>query len=377
MHGCMNGDVGQNLFQYWRNTLLVACLLLFKETVARNHCHTLPSVPIIKTRCQHLRGNRLTLKLSLLIGLVLVASASQATTYVAEKGVEPDLWASIWLIKRHINQDARFLFGNTGSLNFEAQDVIVLGSRDGLHRDAGKSLFATLLSNEGLNKPDLNRIAGFIHDIEVDTWALTQKPESVLVETVFRELQQTHPQRQVPFDCYLNFFDRLAAVSSSGDVLPEHRAQLVEDDTCSTGSVLNEESASSVAEMPIVDILRRMAAGENVVFLDTREEDEYEEEHIPTAIRYSFRELNDGLLDRLQQADLIVPYCVKDFRGYEVARMLQSRNIPHVAIMNPYGLKGWKKLGLPTTGSRATENSAAVNKLIQCGYEPYVCLAKK
>ncbi len=95
-------------------------------------------------------------------------------------------------------------------------------------------------------------------------------------------------------------------------------------------------------------VLETLARGRRVVFVDAREPAEYREGHIPGAINLPLRRAHAAPLPPpLRGADLVVPYCLKDFRGYEVAKALVRRGVANVRVMQPSGLKGWRSLGLP------------------------------
>ena len=82
-----------------------------------------------------------------------------------------------------------------------------------------------------------------------------------------------------------------------------------------------------------------------VLFIDTREKEEFNEGHIPGAIHLRLVDIDKADLSRLKDYDFVVPYCLKDFRGYEVARKLKSIGFDNVFMMTPSGLRGWQKSG--------------------------------
>lgn len=85
-----------------------------------------------------------------------------------------------------------------------------------------------------------------------------------------------------------------------------------------------------------------------VIYIDTREKEEFDEGHIPGAWNIPLRkvsQLTKQQMDLLRNADIVVPYCIKDFRGYEVARELQRLGISQVKLIDGFGLTAWKKNG--------------------------------
>ncbi len=101
------------------------------------------------------------------------------------------------------------------------------------------------------------------------------------------------------------------------------------------------------------------------VFVDIREKDEFDLFHLPTAIHIPLRDIDTCDLSFLQDADLVVPYCWKDLRGFEAARKLQARGIETVALFEGFGFKGWEDAGLPfvgtATGAYKTDYDAIEN----------------
>lgn len=104
-----------------------------------------------------------------------------------------------------------------------------------------------------------------------------------------------------------------------------------------------------------------MRAGKNEVFADAREEVEYGEVHIPGAIRLQLRDVASADLQIFAGADHVISYCIKGFRGYEVACALAERGVKNVSTMKPHGLSGWKSLGLPVVMSADDETQKRQN----------------
>jgi rhodanese-related sulfurtransferase len=124
------------------------------------------------------------------------------------------------------------------------------------------------------------------------------------------------------------------------------------------------------------EVLAMIRQGKKVVFVDAREQEEWREEHIPGAINLALRDI--GKLDRkaLGDADLVIAYCLKDFRGFEVAKALQDAGIQQSSILAELGINGWKKRGLPTVLANARPEDAAANQLKACADEPAACGGK-
>lgn len=96
-----------------------------------------------------------------------------------------------------------------------------------------------------------------------------------------------------------------------------------------------------------------LAGNADLIFVDAREGQEYTEERIPGAVNVPLRDISGNSLASVtnnRQAPIIA-YCIKDFRGYEVARALKRVGYTNVHVMTDPGLRGWKKAGLPTAGT--------------------------
>jgi rhodanese-related sulfurtransferase len=134
-------------------------------------------------------------------------------------------------------------------------------------------------------------------------------------------------------------------------------------------------NANVVQKVPTEQVLAWIAEGKRVIFVDSRETAEFDEEHIPGAVNLSLAQLEKADPQQFEGADLIISYCMKDFRGYEVAKALRRAGFPQSVIMREYGLAGWKKQGLPTVIRDAREIEAQ-RKLEDCAKNPQACARK-
>ncbi len=121
------------------------------------------------------------------------------------------------------------------------------------------------------------------------------------------------------------------------------------------------------------EVLQLIRDGKRVVFVDAREKEEFEEEHIPGAINLTLREVNDLAPQLIGQADLVIGYCLKDFRGYEVAKALAEAGVTHLATLKHSGLNGWKADGLPLYKPGKNTEANALAHLKQCAKFPSMC----
>jgi rhodanese-related sulfurtransferase len=243
-----------------------------------------------------------------------------------------------------------------------------------LRRERDHAAFQSVVDHYTLRDPDIARVAQIVHDIEVNYWGATVAPESPAVEHAFRTLQQRHGRYAVAPECYLEFFDRVF------DAVRAQRASGQDIDT----EALNidchalasrEAQGALVPELPIDTLLAEIKAGKSVVFVDVREPDEFAEAHIPGAMNIQLRTLDADDIANVKDAAYVVSYCIKDFRGFEMARSLRDAGVGNAVILNPYGIKGWIAEGLPTVGDKAMTAVAAKTRMAQCVASPQACKA--
>ncbi|NOY69061.1 MAG: chromate resistance protein [Deltaproteobacteria bacterium] len=130
-----------------------------------------------------------------------------AARYVTWKGFEADKLACIWLIKRHIDHDATFVFLASGT---KPASGIPFDMPDGdLRRRPDRSSFEVMLSYYRLNDPRLEKIALFIHDIEINTWEKKKYRQSENIRRFVSTLLSEKKKPQEIIDAALPFFDQL------------------------------------------------------------------------------------------------------------------------------------------------------------------------
>lgn len=307
-------------------------------------------------------------------GVVDTTSRSDTRTYLTWESLEPDSWASAWLIKRHIDPDAQIEIRPTGD---SLSGGIAFGVPEAQYtRTADQSTFQSLL--QGIAEPDpvLQRMGKLLATIETTAWYAGNDPMVDSVERHFRRLQDRYGRAYVPDNCYGEFFDALYAALTrqvDSDSLDRALDRAAREQHCESAPALAERvGARRVAELSIDQLLAEIAADKDVVFVDTREPAEYEKSHIPGAINLPMRDLDSAAYDRLKQADRVISYCVKDFRGYEVARLMLKNGVEQVAVMKPHGLSGWKAKGLPITEADQPEQLAR-RRLSLCARDGSLC----
>ena len=150
--------------------------------------------------------------------------------------------------------------------------------------------------------------------------------------------------------------------------------------TIFSSDILDSVAKSNKEFVPTIDhqeLLDMLAAGKKIVFVDARESPEFEEERIPGALNITLREIKQLDMTALKKADLVISYCVKDFRGYEVAKAFKEAGLDNIATMKFYGLNGWKSKSMPLYNNlnRATQvpEKQLVSQIQSCAKAPADC----
>lgn len=291
--------------------------------------------------------------------------------YVTHYGLGPDKWATAWLLTRHVDPSGQLVTIDSASA---LPSGVVFDERSSdLRRTGNLSAFEITKAKYKLDDPVLNALAAVVHDIEINLWNISSVPEAALIEEAYRGLQYANGRDSVSPECYVAFFDRVYQVIdeklSQGRPLSAERLRL----GCTELIKNAQRGRDLVPEIPLPDVLDAMAAGRKVIFVDVREVDEYQEAHIPGAINLPIRAVSPRLKQQLQGADYVVSYCVKDFRGFEMAKALAELGVENSVIMRPYGIKGWIAEGLPVVGTQGATQAAAETTLARCLTSPSKC----
>lgn len=113
-------------------------------------------------------------------------------------------------------------------------------------------------------------------------------------------------------------------------------------------AVVND-AKKRVKETDYREIKKRLDAGEKMVLVDTREDNEWARGHIPGAIHLSKgiieRDIEKAIPDK--HAPLVL-YCGGGFRSALAADNLQKMGYKNVLSMDG-GWRGWTESGFPTT----------------------------
>jgi len=308
-----------------------------------------------------------------LLALVMAGAwwvhAESRPLYATVKGASMDRWAAAWLITHRMEPSANLqVADNAAGIKENATAFDVPGGDAAYQRDDRRAVYEVLLDRRGSSSEATQRLAKIIHDIEVAYWKPTASETVRSVESGFRHLQRG--QDRVPPACYIQYFDSVASALKTveaGEPIPDNRLL---SDCEGTDRQLARKHRNPVGEVDEVGterLLTALANGKEVVFVDVREPEEFAEGRIPGAVNIPIRDLDEDKVEQLRGADYVVPYCIKDFRGFEMAKLLRRYGIDNPVIMNPYGLKGWRIQGLPLAGSRnGSAPEVAKAELLDC-----------
>jgi rhodanese-related sulfurtransferase len=111
---------------------------------------------------------------------------------------------------------------------------------------------------------------------------------------------------------------------------------------------LVKEAKTRIKEEDFRDIKKKLDAGEPMIIIDTREDNEWARGHIPNAVH-----LGKGVIERdIEKAipdkdATLVLYCGGGYRSALAADNLQKMGYRNVISMDG-GWRGWTEAGLPT-----------------------------
>lgn len=317
--------------------------------------------------------------MGLILSSCVVNTNNANLLYTTWDSLEPDAWAAIWLIKRHIDPDAEILLRPVGAPIDNAIAFGVPGAK--YQRSHDRSLYDSLMEGLPVDDPALHELGRIIHDIEISPWATQTSIYTAVVEQSFRRLQDTFEARNVPVDCYGRYFDIVYELLSGNQPVGEWGRLddlTLAEPACHVGSstLARRDKSPFVQRFATDVVLGHIAADKKVIFVDVREPLEYAEFHIPGAVNVQLRDLTPDIMDRFRGADFVIPYCIKDFRGFEMARSLAERGLQNVGIMQPYGIAGWRRMGLPLAAPEGLSDPEAQAELMACS-KAGTCLKTK
>ena len=99
-------------------------------------------------------------------------------------------------------------------------------------------------------------------------------------------------------------------------------------------------------DVPVLNVREARTAADSVVFLDTREPQEYAVSHLPGALLLGYDRPDYTVLDTLPKDTPLVLYCSVGYRSERMARTLRKRGFTDVR--NLYGsIFEWVNAGYP------------------------------
>jgi rhodanese-related sulfurtransferase len=105
---------------------------------------------------------------------------------------------------------------------------------------------------------------------------------------------------------------------------------------------------TKVKETNVAEVKRRVDAGENLMLIDVREDNEWAQGHLPGALHLGKGIIERDIEQRVPQTDAkLVLYCGGGFRSALAAENLQKMGYTNVESMDG-GFRGWRDAGLPT-----------------------------
>ena len=111
---------------------------------------------------------------------------------------------------------------------------------------------------------------------------------------------------------------------------------------------LVSDAKKNITEISPQDADSKLSSGEAVI-IDVRDEDEWDEEHIPDAIHLSRGTIELEIEEKVSDPNaVIICHCGGGGRSALAVESLQKMGFKNVRSMAG-GLKAWKAAGLPTT----------------------------
>jgi rhodanese-related sulfurtransferase len=111
---------------------------------------------------------------------------------------------------------------------------------------------------------------------------------------------------------------------------------------------LVQDAKTRVQETNVADVKRRMDAGEKFLLVDTREDNEWANGHVPGALHMSKGIIERDIVQRVPDSGAkVILYCGGGFRSALAGDNLQKMGYTNVESMDG-GWKGWVDAGLPT-----------------------------
>ena len=105
--------------------------------------------------------------------------------------------------------------------------------------------------------------------------------------------------------------------------------------------------------------------GGEVIAIDVRRPEEFAQEHIPGARSVPLTDVPQFVAATDLGATMVVPYCMKDFRGYAAIELLRTSGAGRIGAIDGFGLAAWKAAKLPLAGTTSGLDDAAALEALQ------------
>ena len=111
---------------------------------------------------------------------------------------------------------------------------------------------------------------------------------------------------------------------------------------------LCQDAKQHVKETNVPDVKRRIEAGEKMILVDVREDNEWAKGHLPGAVHMGRGVIERDIEQRVPDTSAkMILYCGGGFRSALVAESLQKMGYTNVESMDG-GWRAWNEAGLPT-----------------------------
>jgi rhodanese-related sulfurtransferase len=111
---------------------------------------------------------------------------------------------------------------------------------------------------------------------------------------------------------------------------------------------LVQDAKKNVKETNVADVKRRSDAGERFLLVDVREDNEWANGHLPSAVHLGKGIIERDIVQRVPDTSAkLILYCGGGFRSALAAENLQKMGYTNVESMDG-GWRGWVEAGLPT-----------------------------
>ena len=114
-----------------------------------------------------------------------------------------------------------------------------------------------------------------------------------------------------------------------------------------TGAELTEEARAQIREVSPKEVKAMLDSGDDVVYLDVREPNEYAGGRLPNALHIPLSQLKDRAAEITKHvARPVIVYCDRGMRSSAATSALERLGFTRVQSLRG-GVRAWKEAGLP------------------------------